>query len=895
MSFNQLIILFLRQNYQKNIRISGFRIKKQLMLKKVARIFILACIYFPGYSQSGSVSGVVVDEESNETLIGVNVLVEGTTIGSVTDLEGNFKITNIKKDKFTLQLSYVGYETRVIDVTIPASGTVDLGTIRLVSESIGLEEIKVFANVVVDRKTPVAASAIKNIQISQELGGMALPELLNSTPGVYATKGSGTFGDARINIRGFDQTETLFMINGVPLNDMENGRLFWSNFAGLSEITSNMQVQRGLGASKLGVNSVGGTINIITTPASSKKGGKAEIMFGNGTWDSRYRLTLNSGKLKNDWAFSFQGSRTTGEGYKKGGFVDAWSYYLAISKKISVSHSLMFTVFGAPVNRGRAWNTNTAEYELRNDFWFNPSVGYDQSGLLNGSQNKSHKPQATLMHNWTINERMSLTSSAYMSIARVYGTSPVRASGVSAAQPTNEGFQDWEYMGSQNILNIQTVNSPNGDASASPVTGAQSQYMLEARYNNHNWYGIISNFNFEISENTSIVAGLDIRDYTAIHYGEVFNLLQGEYWLDEVSGDDRDILEPNKVARLGDKINYDYDGNVQWGSVFGQLEQTFGKLNIFVSANYARVRMWRYGNFWNGQSFYQNNSYGSSDKRVFNNYNIKAGVNYVINGRHSAFANAGAFTRAPFLRNSFVDSRYSNEFLNGLKSEAILAAEVGYRYRSSKLRMNLNAYYTTWEDKAFSFFVTDPMSGDRTYYSITGQNALHQGIEFDIVYNVTSNLELRGMTSIGDWTWTNNIDATVTDDTGAPAGNIKVFAKGLPVGNAAQTTAYLGAHYKGLRNAYLGFRFNYFGRLYEQYDPSSITSEAAAQVRQLPDYTVLDIYGGYYFNVGTLRARAGANVHNLLNQLYIRRADARFGGEDYGFGINFNANLTVYF
>jgi len=865
------------------------------MYKKTVLLFLFLCLYFLGYSQSGSVSGVVVDNETNETLIGVSVLITGTTKGTVTDLDGNFKLTDLENGTAKLQFSYVGYETQFVEVKISASTTIKMGAIKLASSSIGLEEIMVFADVVEDRKTPVAASSISIEQISQELGGMALPELLNSTPGVYATKGSGTFGDARINIRGFDQTETLFMINGVPLNDMENGRLYWSNFAGLSEITRNMQVQRGLGASKLGVNSVGGTINIVTQPAASKKGGKAELMFGNGTWDSRYRLSLNSGKLKNGWAFSFQGSRTVGEGYRKGGFVDAWSYYLAISKKISAKHSLLFSVFGAPVNRGRAWNASTAEYELRNDYYFNPSIGYYQNGLLNGSQNKSHKPQATLMHMWELNERMSITSSAYVSIARVYGTSPVRASGVGAAQPTNEGYQDWDYMASQNIANEQTVSSPNGNAFAPSVSGAQSEYILEARYNNHNWYGVISNFNFQVNENTSIVAGIDLRDYTAMHYGEVFDLLQGEYWLDQSNGIDRDILQPNKVARLGDKINYNYDGNVQWGSVFGQVEQTFGQLSLFVSANYARVRMWREGVFWNGTSFNIENSYGNSDKRVFNNFNIKTGVNYTIDGRHSVFANVGTFTRAPFLRNAFVDSRYSNTYLNGLKSESVQAAEVGYRYHSGKLKMNFNAYYTTWDDKAFSFFVTDPENGDRTYFAITGQSALHQGLEFDIVYSLTNNFELRGMASIGDWKWTNNINATVTDDLGNDAGTINVFAKGLPVGNAAQTTAYLGGHYKGFRNAYVGFRVNYFGRLYEQYDPAAITSESAAVVRQLPDYSLTDVYGGYYFNVGSLRSRASLNVHNIFNQRFIRRADARFGGEDYGFAINFNANFTVYF
>ena len=59
------------------------------------------------------------------------------------------------------------------------------------------------------------------------------------------------------------------MINGMPVNDMENGAVYWSNWAGLSDITSAMQVQRGLGASKLAIASVGGTINVVTN--SSEK------------------------------------------------------------------------------------------------------------------------------------------------------------------------------------------------------------------------------------------------------------------------------------------------------------------------------------------------------------------------------------------------------------------------------------------------------------------------------------------------------------------------------------------------------------------------------------------------------------------------------------------------
>ncbi|MGB0522067.1 MAG: TonB-dependent receptor [Flammeovirgaceae bacterium] len=785
------------------------------MYKKLL-IFLLAMVPYLAVAQSGRVKGKIVEDGTDEAMIGVTVLVKNTTVGGVTDLDGNFAIANIPVGNQTLEISYIGYETISLEVTIKADEITELGIIKLQSTSIGLDEIEVFANVVEDRKTPVAVSKIDNTVIVEQLGGMQLPEILNSTPGVYATKGSGAFADARINVRGFNQTETLFLINGVPLNDMESGSMFWSNFAGLSEITRNMEVQRGLGASKLGVNSVGGTINIITQPAEKRKGGRAEVMFGNGSWDNRYRLTLNSGKSDKGWAFTFQGSRTTGDGYFEGAYVDAWSYFLTASKEINKNHTLLFTLFGAPVNRGRVWSKTKDYYERFGSFQQNAAVGYFNGELLNASQNQSHKPQATLMHLWNINPKMFVTTSVYTSIARAYGTSiidqtpggdPLRDEDLS-----NDGLQQFEAMADANRANTQTINNPYGDPFADPIVGEQALYALEARYNNHNWYGVISNLNYEIDRNTSLVVGIDFRDYTARHYAEVHHLLGADFWYDRPFDEDPNILRPNNVAYRGDRINYDYEGNVRWGSVFLQAEKTMGKLDIFASLNLSRTQMWRNGLYWGGQSSFEGNSFGESDKRVFNNYNLKGGLNYRFNGRHNVFANAGVFTRAPFLINAFQNARYSNSYLPNLRDEEALAFELGYSYRSSKFRLNANAYYFKWNNKIFRLFREFDAGLDEFIYPsvVNGQEAIHQGIEVDFQLDVINGLQIRGAASLGDWEWASNANVIVTNNESLVIEEFELDAKGTPVGNAAQTAAFIGLHYKGIRNFYIGSFKKYF-------------------------------------------------------------------------------------
>ena len=86
--------------------------------------------------------------------------------------------------------------------------------------------------------------------MKKRLGTQEFPEVLKSTPGVYVTKDGGGYGDAQTRVRGFDSENVAMMINGVPMNGMENQKVYWSNWAGLADVTSSMQVQRGLGASK---------------------------------------------------------------------------------------------------------------------------------------------------------------------------------------------------------------------------------------------------------------------------------------------------------------------------------------------------------------------------------------------------------------------------------------------------------------------------------------------------------------------------------------------------------------------------------------------------------------------------------------------------------------------
>lgn len=860
-------------------------------MRKAYLLFCFSLLSFSTlFAQKGSVSGRILDAKTGETLIGVTVGIEGTTLGALTDLEGNFLIKEVDAGDKKLFITYVGYDTYSTEVTVEENQDKNVGDIKISSTAIGLEEVEVFASVVKDRKTPVAVSSITVDQIEQRLGGMEFPEILNSTPGIYATPGAGAFGESRVNVRGFDQRNVAVMINGVPVNDMTNGWVFWSNWAGLSEVTRKMEVQRGLGATKLAVNSVGGTINMVIKPAENKKGGRAEYSFGTGTWSNRISLTLHTGLMKGGWAVSFQGSRTTGDGYRPGTYADAWAYFLSASKQLGEKHSLVFTAFGAPQTHGGAFGTSQADYEKRNNVFYNSSWGYYNGQLLSQNENKYHKPQISLNHYWDISDKTKLATSVYLSTGRGYGAGINRSVG---SKPLNsDGQTDWEGMAEDNRGNVQTILNPNGDPNAASVTGAQSVYILRRSHNDHNWAGVVSTLNSQITDRFNIVAGIDLRAYQGLHYRKVADLLGGDFWVDQFNGNDNNILVPNRIAHVGDVIDYNYTSNVRWAGFFTQAEYSFEKIDIFLTGTASQTQFWRDGKFWSSNA--TSNSLGESEKKDFFNYSAKGGFNFRLDARNNVFFNGGYFTRAPFFNSSFVDNRYNNRYAENLASEKVAAGEVGYGYRAKRLKVNLNGYYTVWKDRTFS--ITQEGQDGTQRFNITGQDALHKGVEMDFSANLLSNLELTGMVSVGDWRWKNDVNAIVTNDQNQDVIPVNVFADNIKVGDAAQTTAFLGINYK-LKDFYIGARYNYFDNLYVQFDPSTRgENNKYQQAEKLPAYDLVDIYLGYNFKVADLKARVKANVHNVLGNRYLREGTESFGGQvTYGFGRTFNASISVNF
>ncbi len=837
----------------------------------VAVLFISASVL-----GQAKITGEVVDE-TNQPLPGASIVVKGTTNGTSTDFDGKFTL-QAEANSGTIVISFIGFQSKEVSFS---SSNAKLGTIQL-QEDDSLDEIILTAtSFAIDRKTPVAVSTIKSADIERKLGSQEFPEVLKSTPGVYATKSGGGFGDGRINLRGFNSENVAVMINGVPVNDMENGRVYWSNWAGLSDVTSAMQVQRGLGASKVAVPSIGGTINILSKTSDVQKGGNIIASTGNDGYQ-KYGFTLSTGLMDSGLAATVSFAKIEGEGYIDGTQFKGFNYFINLSKEINENHTLSFTSFGAPQRHGQRQNRSTidAYRNAESGNRFNPDWGYKNGQVTHIEDNFYHKSQTSLNHYWTMSDESSLSTAVYAS----YGTG-----GGGGTAGTNRDLFSVRVGGSDqpvDLDNIVEINRANG--------ALGSEAILRASRNDHEWYGVLSTFKTKVSDNLDLIAGLDWRTYTGKHFREVTDLLGGQYYFD-----DNNVNNPNAALSVGDKMGYNNDGQVGWLGFFGQLEYGTDNFNAFVSTSVQKTSYQRIEYFLYDLSTEAGRDLATSDKINLNGFSLKGGANFKLDDVQNVFANIGYFERPAIFTAVF--NGYNNTKINAdAENEKVFSMELGYGLRGEKFAANVNVYRTQWNDRTFTRNIraTEPGAEDYTA-NLLGVNALHQGVEFDFTYKYSDKLNFTGMLSLGDWKWDNDLDdVPVFDENQNEVDRISLPIQGLRVSDAAQTTAALGMLYKFWDKTSITLDYNYFADLYARID---VLNYANASTRptdswKAPNYSTMDASLRHGFKVGDFDTTLTFRVNNLLDTDYIADAiDASDPLVYFGFGRTFSLSAKIKF
>ena len=743
-----------------------------------------------------AVTGFVGDGEN--PLVGANVVVEGTQNGGVTDNGGKFVIET-GSGTFDITASYIGYITQT--KTVSVGDIVASVSFNLETDVVAMSALEVLASRA-DEKTPVAYTTVTKEEMEIRLGSQDIPMSLNMTPSVYATGQGGGAGDARINVRGFNQRNVAVMINGVPQNDMENGWVYWSNWDGVGDATSSIQMQRGLSAVNLATPSIGGTMNIITDPAALEAGGKFKQEVGEAGF-LKTTLNYNSGLINDKLALSGTIVRKTGDGLIDGTWTDAWAYYVGGSYAVSDKQRFELYAIGAPQRHGQnLYKQNIATYSQElagsidgyndsayvagekfeheagrffNQNWAPVDESYTGQqywymygarttdrkigNLLNERENFFHKPLVNLNHFYDVNDQVRLSSILYWSGGSGGGTGTY---GSVSRQPAVEGSPwyasspwtwDWNAEIAQNSANVDSAWSE---------TENRSTGILRNSINRQNTYGLISKLNYDVNDDLEVQVGIDWRTAGIEHAREVRDLLGGDYYVDYAD----DFAPDGKKVGLGDIIAYHNETTVDWFGAFVQGKYDIAKFNLYGMGGISTIGysyLDHFGGEWESGLGTGPATYVKKDKVTADNittFQVKGGGVFNLDDRLSAFANLGYVQKPPILDN-VID--YDGNVASNPDNEKFTSMEVGGSYRSGLVAIKGSYYNTQWKDRNLTKSVTTGQgdSGDTDIIYLTGVNQSHSGVEVEAKVALHEMVEVDFAFSKGDWFSLSGLEATL--------------------------------------------------------------------------------------------------------------------------------------
>lgn len=258
--------------------------KKLLTFSIILFISVFTSNFF-AQSSAGKLAGKIVDAETQEPLIGANIVLLNTSLGAACDIDGNYFILNITPGTYDVQVSFVGYTSKVIqEVRVIPGVTYELNA--TLSPGIAMEEIVVSDKKFFEEKSTNTVKVVDADQIDR-LPVRGVTKIASLQAGVVMAEGSGgADGNGTINVRGGRGGEVLYIVDGVPQNDS----YFGTNFSQVSNsAVDQLSFQIGGFEAKYG-QAQSGIINITTKSGSPKYNLFADVLSSSFTDNFGYNL-----------------------------------------------------------------------------------------------------------------------------------------------------------------------------------------------------------------------------------------------------------------------------------------------------------------------------------------------------------------------------------------------------------------------------------------------------------------------------------------------------------------------------------------------------------------------------------------------------------------------------
>ena len=539
-------------------------------MKKLTMLLVAVLACFGMYAQNVTVSGTVVSAADNEPLIGATVMVKGTTVGTATDIDGNFSIE--AQTGKTLVISYVGYNTQELKVTGAQSGL----TVSLKENSQVLDDVVVVGYGTQKKSVVTAAiSKVDDTTLAQTAPVRVDDALKGLTSGVTVTSSTGQPGaSAQVRIRGIgtiNNSDPLYIVDGMPI---EGG----IDYLNPSDIKSIEVLKDAASGAVYGARAANGVI-LVTTKAGET--GRAKV-----TYDFTYGWQKRSKKLKMMNATEYAVMKN--EGYLNMGqaapYADPYSYGYGYDWQDAIFYN------EAPLQSHQATvsgGTDKVNYFV--------SLGYyDQKGIVGGQYGQSDYNRLTM--------RSNLNMTVFdESAKRTWLNKLTIQTNISYARIHSKGFAENGYYGGAitNALGMSPILTPF-------LYGEEAQQQLDYYANNPNY----------VPRYTEDGGLYTVPEAWGGGYQELSNPLYGFSFPAGKNWSHKFVANFQAQLQIWDEIRYriSYGGDLSfWGS------ESHSEANYFTNMNYRSEDQAAASSSWNRGYVWQIENLLTWDKEFGNN------------------------------------------------------------------------------------------------------------------------------------------------------------------------------------------------------------------------------------------------------------------------------------
>lgn len=882
---------------------------------------LLVCLCAASYAQTGLLKGRVMNAGTGAPAADVPVAIPSLKMLTASGGLGEYSLSPIPYGDYTVVIGGAGTLRDTFRVTINQPVT-DMG-----DRNVAVNEASAVAQQ--QELLPLISLDAEALSMDEEsVGGQNVSGLLTGSRDPFINTIAYTFGSYRFQPRGYARNQQEVLINGVPMNDVESGDAYWSQWGGLNDVFRGRSQTYGLAPSEFGFGGINGTVFFDATAAAQRKQVRGTFSIANRSYRNRAMLTWNTGMMQNGWAFSLSASRRWAtEGYVPGTFYDGYSYFAAVSKKLNSKSMLHLTAFGAPNRRGKMSPAVQEAYDLAGTNFYNPNWGYQDGKKRNSRIGQIHQPVGILTYDYNPSDKTRWqTSVSYQfgknknSVLDWYNgdnPSPVYyrylpsyyASDSSSKNPLDARFLqqqqiDWDGLYQANFSNYETQMNVNGIA-GNNVYGRRSVYVISNYVDDVKKGVFSSSLQQVLDDHITLHAGVRFIDQRTETYRELEDLLGGDYYVNlnqfAISNtqigqniNQYDLNTPNRLIKEGDRYGFNYIQHFQKGWGYLQTTATYNKVDFFLSGMAGFNSFDREGLYRSG--LFPNNSFGKSERQNFLIYGLKGGATYKINGRNYLFVNAGLNADAPTFDNTFISPRTRNTTIDNPQVQTAKTIEGGYLMRAPRLNIRAVGYATRIDNATSIKTFYEDYIAYRTFVNYVTEDISMQytGAELAVNTQLTPEWAVTGVAALGQAFYTNNPEVSVirdNDTAGIPAFHT-VYIKNYNLAAGPQTAASLAINYRSPKYWYASLTGSFYDNNYVDINPDRRTIEASdaltpgtdlyrrvIEQEKLPSAFTLDLFAGTsillnkYIKSGLPRRTflyINLSVNNILDNKEIR-------------------------